>query len=48
MALYPVRAATLPLVTGAVRAIYGAGIVEKARGAAQVLRSLLSLRRAGR
>ncbi len=48
MALYPVRAATLPLVTGAVRAIYGAGIVEKARGAAQVLRSLLSLRRARR
>ena len=45
MALYPVRAATLPLVTGAVLAIYGAGLLEKARGAVQVLRSLVALRR---
>jgi len=45
MALYPVRAATLPLVTGAVQAIYGAGLREKARGAVQVLRSLVTLRR---
>ena len=45
MALYPIRAATLPLVTGAVKAIYGAGVVEKARGAVQVLRSLVQLRR---
>lgn len=45
MALYPIRAATLPLVTGAVKAIYGAGVVEKARGAVQVVRSLLQLRK---
>ncbi len=45
MALYPIRAATLPLVTGAVRAIYGAGVLEKARGALQVVRSLVTLRR---
>ncbi len=45
MALYPIRAATLPLVTGAVKAIYGAGVVEKAKGAAQVLRSLVRLRK---
>ena len=45
MALYPIRAATLPLVTGAVRAIYGAGVAEKARGAVQVVRSLLKLRK---
>jgi hypothetical protein len=45
MALYPIRAATLPLVTGAVQAIYGAGVVEKARGALQVLGSLIKLRR---
>ena len=45
MALYPIRAATLPLVTGAVRAIYGAGVVQKARGALQVLGSLIKLRR---
>ena len=45
MALYPVRAATLPLVTGAVQAIYGAGVVEKARGALQVIKSLARLRR---
>ena len=45
-ALYQkVRAATLPLVTGAVRAIYGAGVVQKARGALQVLGSLIKLRR---
>ncbi|MBZ5716001.1 aldehyde dehydrogenase family protein [Nannocystis pusilla] len=43
MALYPVRPATLELVTGAVRAIYGAGIGKKARGALQIARSLLSL-----
>jgi len=48
MALYPIRAATLPLVTGAVEAIYGSGIVKKARGAVQVLRSLISLRRGER
>lgn len=48
MALYPVRAATLPLVTGAVQAIYGAGLREKARGAVQVLRSLVALRRPAR
>ncbi|MBA3550536.1 MAG: aldehyde dehydrogenase family protein [Nannocystis sp.] len=48
MALYPVRAATLPLVTGAVQAIYGAGLREKARGAVQVLRSLVALRRQNR
>ena len=45
MALYPIRAATLPLVTGAVRAIYGAGVVQKARGALQVVGSLIKLRR---
>ena len=45
MALYPIRAATLPLVTGAVKAIYGAGVLEKARGAVQVLRSLVALRK---
>ncbi|MBL9106806.1 MAG: aldehyde dehydrogenase family protein [Myxococcales bacterium] len=45
MALYPVRAATLPLVTGAVRAIYGAGVVEKAKGIGRVLRSLFRLQR---
>ncbi len=44
MALYPVRAATFPLVTGAVQAIYGAGPVAKARGALQALRSLWRLR----
>jgi acyl-CoA reductase-like NAD-dependent aldehyde dehydrogenase len=45
MALYPIRAATLPLVTGAVEAIYGAGLREKLRGAARVVRSLVRLRR---
>ena len=45
MALYPVGPATLGLVTGAVRAIYGAGVGKKARGALQIARSLLSLAR---
>ncbi len=45
MALYPVRAATLPLVTGAVRAIYGAGVVEKVKGIGRVLTSLIRLKR---
>ncbi|HEY8375335.1 MAG TPA: aldehyde dehydrogenase family protein [Nannocystis sp.] len=48
MALYPVREATYRLVTGAVRAIYGAGVGRRARGALQIARSLLSLARAGR
>lgn len=47
MALYPVRPATFELVTGAVKAIYGSGLVGKARGAAQIVRSLLSLARGG-
>jgi len=45
MALYPVRAATLPLVTGAVRAIYGAGVVEKVKGIGRVVASLIRLKR---
>ena len=43
MALYPVRAATFELVTGAVRAIYSAGLLRRLRGAAQIARSALSL-----
>jgi hypothetical protein len=45
MALYPVRAATLSLVTGAVRAIYGAGVVEKVKGIRSIVRSLIKLRK---
>lgn len=45
MALYPIRAATLPLVMGAVQTIYGAGVRERARGALRVLGSLIKLRR---
>ena len=45
MALYPVREATFELVTGAVKAIYGSGLVRRARGAVGIARSLLSLAR---
>ena len=45
MALYPVRAATFELVTGAVKAIYGSGLVKRARGAVSIARSLFSLAR---
>ena len=48
MALYPVRAATFELVTGAVKAIYGSGLARRARGAVGIARSLFTLARAGK
>ena len=45
IAVYPVREATLPLLSEAIRAIYSEGPVRKARAAVKVARSLLELAR---
>jgi len=48
MSLYPIRAATLPMLEGAVRLFYGHGLGERGKGAVQVARSLLSMVRDSR
>ena len=48
MSLYPIRPATFPMLDGAVRLFYGKGVAEKAKGAVQVAKSLLSMVRDSR
>ena len=48
MSLYPIRPATFPMLDGAVRLFYGSGVAEKAKGAVQVAKSLLSMVRDSR
>jgi hypothetical protein len=48
MSLYPIRPATFPMLDGAVRLFYGNGVAEKAKGAVQVAKSLLSMVRDSR
>ncbi len=48
MSLYPIRPATFPMLDGAVRLFYGRGVAEKAKGAVQVARSLVSMVRDSR
>lgn len=48
MSLYPIRPTTFPMLDGAVRLFYGNGVAEKAKGAVQVAKSLLSMVRDSR
>ncbi|MBL8635639.1 MAG: aldehyde dehydrogenase family protein [Myxococcales bacterium] len=43
ISLYPIRSGTFPMLDGAVRLFYGNGLRDRARGAVQVGRSLVSM-----
>ncbi|HNI61380.1 MAG TPA: aldehyde dehydrogenase family protein [Pseudomonadota bacterium] len=48
MSLYPIRAATFPMLEGAVRLFYGNGFSERAKGVVQVARSLVEMAKQAR